>query len=426
MPAGRFAQARYFPVRKNLPNWNGDLAPRFSAAYDVFGNGKTALKFGWSKFWEPQTGGFANRYVAGTQNESRNWFDCDINAAGTACSGAALATNSDGIAQDNEIGPSKNPTFGARADRNPASDVKRQSNAETMVSVSHQMFSRVSMTAGYYRRTFGNISILDRTNASFADYSSFAAPMPALSSPSLAGGTDQTLVGVVDPAEVLTVYKISAAASALYNAGQVDINSNDQSVYNGFDFSIQGRLKGGATVLGSWTTEKNVSVFCSSNDDPNGPAVNDLYTGASASSGGRFCDQRKFSIPFTNEFKASGSYPLPMSMEVGVVLQSYAGSARTITYAIPSALFPGGQTNSETIILNKPGSLYYPRYNQLDLNVKKNFRVGRKTFSGQLDIFNAMNGNAIFTRNNSIGSSLGQVQTVLQGRIVRLAFQMRF
>ena len=78
------------------------------------------------------------------------------------------------------------------------------------------------------------------------------------------------------------------------------------------------------------------------------------------------------------------------------------------------------------IVLNKPGSLYYPRYNQLDVNFKKNFRTGRRSYRGQIDLFNALNGRAIFTRNNSIGNSLGQVQSILQGRIVRLAFQFKF
>ena len=42
VPAGRFVPARYFPEEKNLPNWNNDVAPRFSVAYDLFGTGKTA------------------------------------------------------------------------------------------------------------------------------------------------------------------------------------------------------------------------------------------------------------------------------------------------------------------------------------------------------------------------------------------------
>jgi hypothetical protein len=77
-------------------------------------------------------------------------------------------------------------------------------------------------------------------------------------------------------------------------------------------------------------------------------------------------------------------------------------------------------------MLNAPGTLYYPRYNQLDLNLKKSFRAGRKTFTTQADFFNALNGNAIFARNNSIGATLGQVTTILQGRMMRLAFQMKF
>ena len=50
-----------------------------------------------------------------------------------------------------------------------------------------------------------------------------------------------------------------------------------------------------------------------------------------------------------------------------------------------------------------------------------------KTLTAVLPSYlNALNGNAIFMRNNAIGASLGQVQSILQGRIVRLAFQMRF
>jgi hypothetical protein len=426
-PAGRFIPARYFPAQANMPNWHNDMAPRISFAYDLFGNGRTALKAGWGKFYQQQTGNYASNYVTSAVNESRNWFDCDINAAATGCSTLALGTNGDGIAQLNEIGPSKNPTFGTRPDRNPdPNGLKRESNEETTFSVSHQLFSKVSMTAGYYHRTSQNISTTDRAYASAADYTAFTVPMPAITSPSLAGGTDATLKGIIDPTEVLTVYKISAAAAAIYGTGQVDRNVPNLSIYNGVDVSIQARLKGGSTIIGSWSTEKNESVFCSNDDNPNGPSIGDLYTGAGTSNGGRFCDQRKFHIPFTSEFKAAGSYSLPFGIDTGAVLQSYAGSPRVITYAVPSASFPGGQTNAETIILNKPGSLFYPRYNQLDLNVKKNFRQGRKSYSAQFDAFNALNGNAVFTRNNAIGASLGQVTAILQGRVYRIAFQMRF
>ena len=423
--AGRFVPARYYPGTKRMPNWINNPAPRFGAAMDLFGDGRTALKYGWGKYYQQQTGNFPQTYLASAVSENRNWFDCPINAAGTACTGVVLATTKDGIAQDHEIGPGS-ATFGIRPDRNPHPDLQREYSIENTVSISQQIFGAFSLSAGYYHRESYNLTQMVRTLVAESDYTSYTVKMPAFTSPNIADGRDVTLDGILDPTELLTVYRISAAGRAVYNTALVDSNRpENKSIYNGVDVAIQGRLRGG-TVLGSWTTERNRSVFCSNSDNPNGPAISDLYTGASVGNGGRFCDQRNFPIALTHEFKASGAYELPLAVSVGAVLQSYSGSDRTITYAIPSSLVPGGQTNAETIMLTGPRQVTYPRYNQFDINVKKNFRHGRKTFSGQVDLFNALNGNTVFTRNNAIGSSLGQVETILQGRMLRLAFQMKF
>ena len=107
-------------------------------------------------------------------------------------------------------------------------------------------------------------------------------------------------------------------------------------------------------------------------------------------------------------------------------MPGWRGRSRTSRRQICSPA-PAGRANTETLILNEPGSLYYPRYNQLDLNFKKNFRAGtREPSAGQIDFFNALNGNAIFARQDAVGNSLGDVTTILQGRLIRLAFQMRF
>ena len=44
-----------------MPIWK-DLAPRFGVVYDLFGNAKTALKFGFNRYNESRTTFFANRY----------------------------------------------------------------------------------------------------------------------------------------------------------------------------------------------------------------------------------------------------------------------------------------------------------------------------------------------------------------------------
>lgn len=420
-PAGRFVFARFFPERRNLPTWNNDVAPRLSAAYDLFGDGRTAIKGSWSKYYERLTGGFADRYAPGVQSESRNWFDCALNAARSGCSGEILPTNNDDIAQDHEIGPSGTSNFGQTGtDRDMNPNLRRQGNREITLTASHQFMSRVSVTAGWYHRTYQDLQQLDRTLITSTDYTAFTIPIPEVS-------RDATLAGLFDPSQTLIVYNLNASKRSVFNAAQVDKNVPDQSIYNGFDVFFNARLRAGTTLFGSWTTERNTSVFCSSDDNPNGPPIPDLYTGASVANSGRFCDQRKFDIPFVHEFKLAGSYPVPyVDLDVSVVVQSYAGLARTITYQPPTNVFPGGRTNTETIILNEPGSLHYPRYNQVDLNFKKNFRAGSKTFSGQVDFFNVLNGNAIFARQDTVGNSLGDVTTILQGRLVRLAFQMKF
>ncbi len=420
-PAGRFVPGRCFEERRDYPNWRNDLGPRLSVAYDLFGDGRTALKAGFGTYYELVTTGWTDRYSTSEVTETRNWSDCDYLPGTSTCSALVLPTNGDDIAQDNEIGPGTT-NFGLNPNaRSIDPNIQRQGNREITASVSHQLFPRVSVTAGYYHRTYQDIQDMDRTLIGLSDYASFTATTPDVSH-------DPTLAGVIESGSPLTVYNLDPGKQGVYNTAQVDRNVANQLIFNGVDVSFNARLMQGSTLIGSWSTEKHVSVFCANDDNPNGQLVADIYTGfTDVSSGGRFCDERQFHVPFRHEFKLAGNYPLPFGFDVGAVLQSYPGTARTITWQPQASVFPGQKrTNTETIILNAPGSLYYPRYNQLDLNFKKNFRAGRKTFSGQVDLFNALNGNTIFGRNNAVGGSLGDVTTILQGRLVRLAFQMRF
>jgi hypothetical protein len=238
---------------------------------------------------------------------------------------------------------------------------------------------------------------------------------------------DPTLTGVLNPNEVITIYNLNSSKRGVFSAPLFDRNSStNQSIYNGFETSFDARLPRNGRAYGGWTAERNVSVFCDQRFDPNGVAMTDLYQGGTVSNGGRFCDQRNFNIPFRHEFKLAGSYQLPYGLEAAALLQSYPGLPRVITWTPSASLFPGGRTNVESIILTAPGTLYLPRYNQTDVNLKKNFQFGRVKMSGQFDIFNVLNAAPILAANSSIGSSLGQVQTVLVGRMPRLALNIRW
>jgi hypothetical protein len=420
MPAGRFAPGRFFAAQSDMPNWGPNWTPRFSAAYDMFGDGKTALKFSASKYNLQFAGDFLTRYAnAATFSDTRNWFDADLIPGTSTRSGVVLATNGDNIAQDNEIGPSSSATFGQRSDRNPDPELDRVYNWEYMGSAQHELMPGLSVTGAYFHRIFYGIENTDRSLIGLSDYASFTLPAPGFSN-------DSTLGGVLDPNEVLAVYNLNSAKRSVYGAGLIDKNTDDQSIYDAVELSFSARMPK-TTVFGGWTMEKNVSVFCSSDDDPNGVTASDMYMGWTVSRGGRFCDMREFDVPFLHQFKLSGSYSLPFAIDFGAVLQSYPGSERVITWQPAAGLYPNGQrTNSETIRLTKPGQLYLERYNQLDINFKKNFRSGSKRFSVQFQLFNVLNDNAVFGTNDSIGSSLGQVTSILMGRLPRLAFQMQW
>jgi hypothetical protein len=419
VPAGRFVPARFFPKQEKLPNWNNDVAPRLSVGYDVFGTGKTAIKMSFSKYFEsPGRSNFVNRYAAAANvTESRNWFDVDLIAGTSTRSGIAKATDGDDIAQDNEIGPSGSTDFGRRPDRGYDPNIRRASNIEFTAGVNHEVMPRMALGATYYRRSFQNLTSADRAFITDADYTPFQVRMPSFAN-------DPTLTGVLDPNEILTIYNLNSAKRSQFDY-IVDRNGDNQSIYNGFETSFAARLPNGSNLQGGWTIERNVAKYCDNNDNPNGGTTSN-QDDTTVSNGGRFCDQSSFDVPFKSDFKLAGSMVLPFGVNFGAVFQNYPGSARVITWSPPANAFPGGRTNSETIILTKPGSLYQPRYNQVDVNFRKSFRHGNKVFSGQVDLFNVTNSNSILTTNNAIGGSLGRINSILKGRMPRIAFQMRF
>jgi hypothetical protein len=424
--AGRFAPERFYPAQHDLIKWGPDYAPRFAAVYDLFGDGRTALKTNYSKYHRQYDADPFLVYAdAGLRSENRNWRDCSLNAAGNACSGVVLPTDNDDIAQDHEIGPSPSGgNFGLRADRS-AGDFERQYNWEFTAGVQHQVAPRLAVGAMLFKRRIHNIALMDRSFITEADYTAFQTAIPASDWNNIA--RDPNVADVLDRNEVLTIYNLNREKNAVFGRGLIDRSSNDnKSLYTGVETSFSARLAGGAMMFGSWTMEKNVSVFCESDDNPNGPTTGDLYQGRPVSQGGRFCDQRQFDIPFLHEFKLAGNYTLPYGVDIGAVLQSFGGLERVITWQPAAGLYPGGRTQSQTIVLNEPGSLYGERWNQLDVNFKKNFRYGSKVHTFQLDVFNVFNNNSIRTVTDAVGSSLGQVTAILPGRFPRLAYQFKW
>jgi hypothetical protein len=391
-PAGRFVPARSFPEVPNVPNWK-NVAPRFSMVYDLTGNARTALKGSVNKYNRAYTTDFANRYdPLALQSDTRNWSDCDYLAGTSTCSSLVLPTNRDGIAQDNEIGPSNNRNLGILPTRRADPDLKRPYDIEYTLGITRQILPGLSLTGAWYRRDTYDLEQQVNTLATVSDYTSFTTPSPV-------------------NGESVTIYNLNRSKQGLVDL--LDTTATDRSQarvnYNGLEVSFTARMPR-INLFGGWSADKLVTVSCASYD-PN------TF---------RYCDQSQYDIPFRSDFKLAGSYSVVWDAQVGVAFSSYAGLPLAVNWAVPANLFPGGRTQSVTINLIPPGSQYLDRWNQLDLSFRKVFSIGRYRVDGALDMFNALNSNVVLSQNQNFGSTLGQPQAVLQGRLLRLSSQIKF
>src|SRR5262249_43308783 len=226
---GRFMTAAAQAARTNiapvscLPCWN-DWAVRFGASYDLFGNGKTALKTSVGKFPGQQALGLASSVnPGGNQTDARAWNDLDRNGT---------VFDASGNVQFNEIGASRNNNFGIPGAGTTQFDpgLPRPTNWEETVSVQHEVLPNVSVTAGYYHRSFQHLGYTVNTLVDpQTDYTPFTITVPR--NPNLPEGGGQ----------VITMYNLNPNKLGVVNNVSTWSDSNSR-VYNGFEISANARF----------------------------------------------------------------------------------------------------------------------------------------------------------------------------------------
>ncbi len=460
--SGRFVPAQVQPgrMRSELPSFGPDFSPRLSVAYDVFGDARTALKFGWNKYVRDIGGNLANRYSYGfSTSDGRDWWDCHMNAAGDACSGMnPYGSNLDGVAQNWEIGTRTSDTFGSISDPTRIPDITaREYNRIWTVGIQQEVFPGVSLSGEYRQRTYHNTWWDDNPNWDFSHFGADAMGNPL---PEYAGIRHFQVARPYPMVGDFTAFSVEPSVRTS-NIGFTDRTRGPgfTNVYRGFELSIQGRLPGGGTLFGGWSMEDTGRTSIYGYDTNSGAgsryggevnACSDIIERGDEPHQLRFCDAGSYPRPFRNEFKLSGTQPFSMpligDMQMGFSLQAYPGGlgdwgglqegfsiSRTSSNhkynSYSQELFgqPGhcvapcvlGQSivpdNITTVERSTSGAWYpmvplssvkfLPYWTQLDVNLQKVFNIGSWRYDTRFSFYNVLNNGPVLEHTGSRNAS---------------------
>jgi hypothetical protein len=431
-----------------VQNWK-DLSPRIGVAYDLFGDGRTAIKASFARYVAGQqiaVADDANPVSALSITDRRTWVDRDQN-------GGPLDAN--GNIQFNELTASTaTPTFGKNIstvtyDPDTLNGWgKRSYNLEYAISAQHQLAPRMSVNGGFYRRTFKNQLFQDDLRY---DRSSYDGPfcVNAPGDDHLPGGGGYQVCNLFDLKP--SVFAQGLPANNLIKFA--DTVGGITDYYQGFEVNLESRFAHGAFIRGGVSATSrvydNCNLFNAGFDALNGTPGAFVTSFSDAYPDGTSYCHREY--PYRPDAKIVGSYTLPFDVLFSGTYQftrgvqtGGAGPAILATWTVASTQFGPTGTIGSTLGRNlNPGSptktiqlmregLDYGDQNlhQLDLRASKRFNIDRYRVRFDFDLYNVFNSNWAYTVNNTFTtaatSSWLRPTNVLQSRFFKIGAQFDF
>jgi hypothetical protein len=429
-----------------------DITPKIAAAYDLFGDGKTAIKVNVGRYVLGQAlvlGGLASQPGYNVQlTSSRTWTDnnknfipdCDLtnpNSQGPTQTGAnrqidtCLApVGANALFYSNSLNPNLAVQDDARYGWG-----KRPYSWEFSVSAQREIGRGISVNGGVFRRWFGNFLVTDDTSHLATDYTAYSIPVSSIPAPPASAG-GQALPPTTN---VSGFYNVNDARPATNLQGLSDTmfpGSNVIDHWFGFDIGLNARLPRGIIFQGGLSTGHQTTDFCDVEDPAKAgnkaliemlavgvPAVNNSLT---------TCHMEQNWLP---QVKFLGSYTVPKAeVQIGASYQSIPGIEYAATYAAPNTVIAqslgrlptnGVATGTTALGLVQPGSFYGTRFNQLDLRIGKILRFGHTRSNLSLDIFNLFNSDVISAASATYATWLAPT-AVVAPRLLKVSLTFDF
>jgi hypothetical protein len=406
-----------FPAADNI-NWK-DLTYRSGFSYDLFGTGKTALKVSFNKYLLGQTLNGLGRdpnpaVVTGAVAPTRAWNDANRDFI-PQCDLTNLLANGE-CAQASNLGfGSAIPT--AQFDPDLITGFNhRQTNWETSVSVQHELMPRVGLDVGFFRRSWANFRVTDNRLITPDDFTTYDLTLPVDSR--LGADSGAVVRGFVDV--------VPGKFGQVLNYNTLSTKIGDQTeVWRGVDITINARLQNGLNLQGgisSGSTHENDCDILTALPEMRTLAAQAVANLPASQRPLQYCDRRS---PYLTQAKVFGTYIIPkVDVQVSGTFRSVPGQIQgnipenfvNVALAATNAFLTtnsnlgralsGGAPNA-VLQIQAPQQHFLDRRNELDLRLGKVLRFRGARSVASLDVFNALNSNAVLNVNQSSNLAVG-------------------
>jgi hypothetical protein len=383
-----------FPETKGVDSYT-DLSPRLGAVYDLFGDARTSIKVSLGRYLEFASTGtnyggsrptsrvatsVVRRWIDGNRNFEP---DCDLL---NPLAQDLRATGGDMCGQISDLSFGR-PVFNNAYDPALLSGWGvRPSDWSFGASLQHELRARVTVEAGYFRRSLNGFSTTDNRAQAPDDFGTFTIVAPLDSR--LPGGGGYTITG-------------------LYNANQNVASSIDNFVttastygrqtqhYDGVLVNATARPRGSLMFQGGVNTGKTVADSCEIRSLL--PETAPLNPYCRTDSG------------FVTRITGLGSYTIPrVDVQLSGTFRSDPGVALAARYTVDGAVVAqslgrplSNSAPNVTVNLIAPGSLYGNRVNEVSLRLAKILRYARTRTNVGLDINNVFNSATVLSYNEA-------------------------
>jgi carboxypeptidase family protein len=437
-PEQRFGGTKYHPAVFVFPEDTtggitgfNDLNTRVSVAYDVFGDGKTALKFHAGRYLD--TASASGRYQLGNPisriqaTVGRSWTDSDRDFNPDCDLLNPAAQNNTAVGGD-ICGAWNNTTFGQEVFTTTYDpDMFRGWFTRPMewrlgLGIQQQILPRLSVEAGLHRRWIDKWTLIHNRAAGHSDFSPYSYQSPV--DPRL-GDVSGRLIGDlwdINPDKFGQFDNFTRLENNVPNVNRKDL-------WHGADFQVSSRFDNSLTMRFGGQVWAEGSDWCSYIDEgyygtgiPQGPSK-------------RNCDT------FTDlQFQLQGlaTYIIPrIEVQVSGTVLSRPGPAKSANVQVPAATIAAslgrpvsGNPSTVTINLFDTNEAFYPQITVVDMRVSKILRFRGIRANLGVDIYNLMNSSAGQTYNNTYSvttpETWGTPNSILAARFAKLALQFDF